>query len=81
MDIEHVHGVNTQTRHDLTPKDHQVSNHLQKTTRMVKSRTLSVATVVYNMPESNAPLTANNVENVANLTTFRNGAEAKRKLT
>ena len=28
---------------------------------------------------NHAPLTANSVENVANLTTFRNGAEARRK--
>ena len=45
----------------------------------VKKRILSVETVVYNMPQSNAPLTANSVENVANSTTFRNDAEAKRK--
>ena len=35
--------------------------------------------VIYNMPESNALLTANSVKNVVNSTTFRNGAEAKRK--
>ena len=65
---------------DLTPKNLPVSKNLQKSMIKVNNRILSVKTMLYNMPESNAPLTANSVENVANSMTFRNDAEAKRKL-